>query len=292
MLETVGPILAALLYAFATFFVRRALRGGITIALQLGVTNLCMSLLAGTVALVVGRGAVLTGSPWPFLTALLFMLGQVLVIIALRVGDSSVQTPLMGLKTIFVALIAATAFGQTLGLGMWVAAGLSTVAVILIGYHPGTSRSIHALPILVTVSSTLLYAGSDTIVAELSGPMGSAPFLATFLLTVAICSVPLAVMGAAAQQRGLRDGTPYAALLWGSLLMALQFGLSLTVLTIYSDAPRMNVLYSTRGLWSVVLLIVLNRAGFGYQMEEISRRVMSFRLVGAGLLVVAVAVVV
>jgi uncharacterized membrane protein len=300
MLPVLVPLLAAVIYAAATFFVRSALRRGINVAFQYGVTNVVMAVVVGGGAFVLAGGRLILDSPWPFVTAVLFLVGQLLIVAALRTGDSSIQTPLMGLKVLFVPVVVALGFGEAVELQIWAAAALSTVAVFLIGFRRDQGGAFHALPVLATVASTIFFAGSDVIIAELSGELGNAEFMASLLMTVGLLSVPIGIVGGIAQRRGggLAGGraprpappsrTAVRALLLGSLFMALQFAMFATVLSVFSEAPRSNVLYSTRGLWSVALLFVLNRAGHGHHMEHAPQAVIVRRFVGAALLVVAV----
>jgi len=306
MLAVIVPLVAAVVYAAATFFIRSALQRGVNVALQYGVTNVVMAVVVGGGAFALAGGGLVLDSAWPFVAAVLFLVGQLLIVAALRTGDSSIQTPLMGLKVLFVPMVVALGFGQTVDPRIWAAAGLSTVAVFLIGFRRDSSGSFHAVPVLATAASTVLFAGSDVIVAEISGQLGNAAFIASLLFGVGLLSIPIGVVGAAAQRRagsaaarvpavpsavsaGLRiSPAALRALLLGSLFMALQFAMFAAVLSVFSEAPRSNVLYSTRGLWSVGLLLVLNRAGHGHHMEHAPAGVILRRFVGAALLVVAV----
>ncbi len=310
MLEIGGPLLAGLLYTFASFYIRRALRGGINMALQFSVTNLASALVVGGVALVLSGGTLVFHSFWPFLNAAFFLIGQILVILALRTGDSSIQTPLMGMKVLFVPAIVALVFAEPVPPQIWIAAVLATAAVFLIGFRRGDAKSFDLLPILATIGSTLFFAASDSVIAEMSGPLGNAAFLASLLILVALFSVPVGIgglvvqvrqargvgaagrAGRAAQDRPVPGGEEVRSLLLGSLFMAVQFALFVSVLSLFSEAPQANILYATRGLWSIALLFVLNRLGQGHHMEHAGTGTIVQRFVGAGLLFVAVIVTV
>lgn len=286
MAAVLGPLIAALLYAVATFFSRTALRGGVRTGLQFAVTNITMSLVVGSVALAAG-GRLILDSPWPYLTALLFLLGNLMIFIALRAGDSSIQTPLMGMKVLFVPLVVSLAFGEAVPREIWLASVLAALAVFLIGFRRDALGSFHLLPIMATLAATLFFAGSDSIIAELSGPIGNFSFMATFLFLVCVLSVPVGVL---ALRRQLRDGAAPAwrPLLLGSVLMALQFAFFVSVLSFYSDAPRSNIIYSSRGLWSVLFLFLANALGRGHFMESVPSSVVAQRFAGAMVLVVAI----
>jgi drug/metabolite transporter (DMT)-like permease len=295
MLEIAGPLIAALIYTITSFLIRRALRGGINIALQFAVTNIFTVLIVGVAALFLSEGKLVLNSWWPAVTIVLFLSGQLLVMTALRLGDSSIQTPLMGVKVLFAPIVVAIGFTDVVPREIWIAAVLATVAVFLIGFRRDTARAFQALPVAATIGSAVIFATSDTIIAEMSGPLGNAAFLATLLLGVGILSVPVGVGGLIAQLRAgaSRPGGPAVrALIGGSVLMGVQFALFVTALSLFSNSPRTNVLYSTRGLWSVALLYLLNRAGQGHHMEQAPMGVIARRFVGAALLVAAVVVAV
>jgi hypothetical protein len=196
----------------------------------------------------------------------------------------------------------------------WVAAALAAGAVFLIGYRPERKGSYQSAPVLAAVGATMVFAGSDSILAEVSGQLGRASFLASLLLVLAVLSLPILALAlrdtAAAMRppaaapgplrrraprpgagRGMQRLQPGAVrdLVIGSTFMAVQFGLFASVLMVYSHAPSANVLFNTRGLWSVVFLWILNRAGHGHHMEHASSGLIARRFVGAALLVAAVA---
>jgi EamA-like transporter family len=58
---------------------------------------------------------------------------------ALRQGDVSVATPLLGAKVIFVAFITSFLFGDPVGVKWWVAAAICTCGIFLVtGAQPRT----------------------------------------------------------------------------------------------------------------------------------------------------------
>jgi drug/metabolite transporter (DMT)-like permease len=315
MLELAGPLFAAFLYSLSTLFTRRALQGGMPVSAQLAAQNYFSVGIVGVTAYVASGGVLVENWSWPLVGACFFLAGQLLVVLALRVGDSSIQTPIMGLKVLFVSAVVAVGFGETVSLETWVAAALAAGAVFLIGYRPERKGSYQSAPVLAAVGATMVFAGSDSILAEVSGELGRASFLASLLLVLAVLTLPILALAlrdtAAAAMRPpaaapgpLRRGVPRPGagrgmqrlqpgavrdLVIGSTFMALQFGLFASVLMVYSHAPSANVLFNTRGLWSVVFLWVLNRAGHGHHMEHASGGLIARRFVGAALLVAAVA---
>ena len=99
---------AGLGYAVAAIFSKRAL--------QLGCGALRLSFIINWVfvpifglLLLSGDGTLPQGAALvaPVVTGLLFFLGQILTFAAIRAGDVSLHTPIMGMKAVFVVLLAA-----------------------------------------------------------------------------------------------------------------------------------------------------------------------------------------
>ncbi len=76
----------------------------------------------------------------PAIVAAFFFLGQLLTFLALRFGDVSVATPMLGAKVVLVPMVAASAFLESFSSRWWLAAALSTCAVVII------SRSVPFRP--------------------------------------------------------------------------------------------------------------------------------------------------
>ena len=69
----------------------------------------------------------------PAATALLFLLGQIALFLAMDRGDVSVVTPLLGSKVIMVAALASTFLNRPVPSGLWIAASLAAAATALLG---------------------------------------------------------------------------------------------------------------------------------------------------------------
>ena len=80
-------------------------------------------------------------------------------------------------------------------------------------------------------------------------------------------------------------------MLGGTLLMAIQAMSMCFALAEFGDAPRVNIVYALRGLWSVMLAWLLART-LGTNEATLSRTVMLRRLAGALMLTAAVSMVI
>ena len=79
-------------------------------------------------------------------------------------------------------------------------------------------------------------------------------------------------------------------LIAGSLCLAFQGLMFVSALAVYGQATEANVLYSSRGLWSVVGVWLVGH-WFGNRERHLGPRILTARLVGAALLTAAVVLV-
>ncbi|HEY9250420.1 MAG TPA: EamA/RhaT family transporter, partial [Rariglobus sp.] len=87
---------------------------------------------------------------------------------------------------------------------------------------------------------------------------------------------------------------PKAARGWlagGSLLLALQSVMFVYAVGAFGDATVMNIVYSSRGLWSVVAVWLVGH-WFANEEQALAPSILRGRLVGAGLILAAIALVV
>ena len=80
-------------------------------------------------------------------------------------------------------------------------------------------------------------------------------------------------------------------LLLAGLCLAVQGALLISSLALYARATTINVVYSARGLWSVLAVWLVGH-WFGNRERELGAAVLRTRLLGAGLLLAAIVLVV
>ena len=285
-IETVGPLVAALIYSLSTFLLRRATLAGVAYRTQLvwtgfafGVTGIPAVLLAGLPEPGTWIPALLAGSS--------IGAGQFLTVLAVNRGDASVQTPLMGTKVIWVILISSVAFGIAAPARTWIAALLAAAAVLAIGFSRA-ARAHASLPaVLAALGSALTFAAFDSIVA--SGRYGG--LLSGFFgMSVMSAGVSVTLVAALAFPRPDRpEPGAMRTLAVASVLLGIQFALQIGVVAAFGRAAEANIIYSTRGLWSVLLAwIIAHRA----DVNRPPSGVFVQRLIGSALLVVAVVLVI
>lgn len=278
--------LAAIGYAVAAVFSKQALSRGAGILRLSFVVNLVFVPVFATL-LLQHEGAIPGSSiHQPLITGALFFLGQIFTFAAIRLGDVSLQTPTMGTKAVFAVLIAVVCGTEAVGLPMFMAAFVAMLGVAFLGFSgDGTERV--GISITLASLSSLFFAGSDTMVGYYAGDFGVPVFLfiaISFNSLLSFCLIPFF-------REPLRK-LPKEAWPWmiaACVLMGLQALLLNYTLGRYQHVAEVNVLYSTRGLWSVVFGALAIRL-FQRKAGGNHRRIYILRFLGALLMCLAIAI--
>src|SRR5262245_19342696 len=95
--EFLFPLLSALIYVVGVLLLKRATELGVSVWRMTCVCNLVTAASFALLALLPG-GTVSLEQLWqPAIVGALFVVGQILSLLALRIGDVSVATPVLGL---------------------------------------------------------------------------------------------------------------------------------------------------------------------------------------------------
>jgi drug/metabolite transporter (DMT)-like permease len=279
------PLLAALVYVAAALLLKRAGELGAGIWRIAWICNSTAAVVFSSL-LFLGGATPSWNLLWqPAIVALMFVIGQVFTFRSLQVGDVSVATPVLGLKIIFVALLTPLLLTDRLTAGVWIAAILSSIAIVLLNLTGGAHRRV-GLTVLLASGAAASFALFDVLVQRWSPAWGAGRFLPITMLMVGLMSQPM--RWRATERRGV------GATWWlcgGAFCLATQSVLFVSAVALFGEATRANVLYSTRGLWSVVAVWVVGH-WFRSSEQHLGRRVLVWRLVGAALLMSAVVLVV
>lgn len=288
-MHLVFPFLSSLLYVAAAMFVKQSSDGGVGPWRTVFVCNWITAIIF--LALLPFGGTIPEASQFyqPAIVALLFVAGQLLTFLALDKGDVSVATPVMGVKVILVAAFTVAFMGQTVRWQLWLAATLSFIGIAFLNRNDGKGKS-SALgrTIVLSLLAASCYASFDVLVTKWSPAWGFGRFLPIMLLFAAVYSfvfVPLF--------RDPLKAIPQKArrpLLIGSTLMGMQALILVAALAKFGDATAMNVIYTTRGLWSVIVVWTVGH-WFANREQQLGAVVMRGRLIGAAFLSAAVVLV-
>lgn len=281
------PLLAALLYVIGALLLRRAADFGVGFWRTTFVANLICA-AAFSVLLMRGGNFHLERLWQPAIVATLFFFGSVLNFISLDRGDVSLATPVLGIKIVLVAALAALVGGDFGQPELWAAAVLSTTAIALLNWSRGVHHHHVTLTLLAAGGSATCFALFDVLVAKWSPGWGMGRFLPTMLGFLALFSCGTISQFPAPLTSISSRAWPW--LLGGSLVLALQSVAFVSSVATFGNPTEANVVYSSRGLWSVVLVWLIGH-WFGNQEQHLGGAILRWRLIGAALMMAAIVLV-
>jgi drug/metabolite transporter (DMT)-like permease len=281
------PLVSAMLYVIGALLMRRAADYGVGFWRTTFVANLiCAAVFAPLLLL---GGAFHIELLWqPAVVAVLFVAGSVLNFISLDRGDVSIATPVLGIKIILVAILSTLINGEHLPIQLWLAAGLSTTAIALLN----RTRAVHhhhvASTILAAGASASCFALFDVLVQRYAPAWGLGRFPPTMLGIVAVLAIGLVPRFPAPLRQIAGAAWPW--LLAGSLVMAVQSLIFVGTVAYFGHATTANVIYSSRGLWSVVVVWIIGH-WFHNAEQQLGSGILRWRLIGSALMLAAIVLV-
>jgi drug/metabolite transporter (DMT)-like permease len=214
-----------------------------------------------------------------------FFIGQVFTFIAISRGDISIATPVLGTKVIFVALLVFVTGGEELGWKLWVATFLTTLALALLGGEWRANRERLLVSVGFAFLASIAFAATDVMQQLWVRDFGFGHFAPVMFATVGTLSFTLIPFFSAS----LRE-MPRPMVVWafggGTLLTIQAMGIAYCI-AVYHEVTVTNVLYNTRGLWSVALVWVVGH-WFANSEKQVGGGIMTRRLIGALILLAAV----
>lgn len=282
------PFLAAWVFATGSLCFKRAFQEGVDPARGMVQTNVVMGLLFLPALWLDPHPFTPALLGWPILAGVMFFLGQCCNFAALRHGDVSLVTPIMGSKVVLVALCARLLFHFPLTEAHWIAAGLTTLGVFVLGatdLHRGRRMGRTTA---LAIGSSMCFALVDTVIQRGAPGFGTYNFMTVLFGTLGLVSAahgPWLGRPTTPTPRGGRWWLRAAILLTATqaLLISLSIGL-------WQDATGVNVVYSLRGVWGVVLVALMGRWFGNTERRDAGTRALWFRLSGAGLILLAVGI--
>lgn len=281
------PLLCAILYVLATLFIRRGMDRGADLWGSLVVNFWVM---AGVFLLAFPFEA--RPIPWelwwqPALVGVLSFCGQTAGYKAISSGDLTIATPALGSKVLMVALLTRPLLGESVPLAWWVAAILSFAALVFLQSGLPEARRDHRMTLAWSLLAAASFALGDVLIQRWAHGWGVFHFLPVMAGMTALLSLGLLP---AVRRPAFRFGRPgWAFILPGALFMALQSLGFTVVLGVYGKATLANIVFSSRGLWSF-LLVWYGGHWFGNREKEAGGKVMALRLLGAVLIFTAIVI--
>ncbi len=289
-LHLVFPLISAVIYVAGALLLKRASDLGADVWRTTRVINYTTAAVA--VPLWLLGGTIPNSSLWwqPPAAATLFFSGQVFSLLALNSGDVSVATPVLGVKILLVALLSTVLIGDPIGTRLWTAAASSTVAIALLNIDRGHAHSRAGRTIILAGLGAASYACFDVLIQKWSASWGTGRILPIVMVIGAVYSIPLRLLS---PRRAEARGNPASGGGWlaaGAACFAVQGLMFITSVSIWRQATSANVLYSSRGLWSVLAVWGVGH-WFSNREQHLGARVLVWRFVGAILLMAAILLV-
>jgi drug/metabolite transporter (DMT)-like permease len=283
------PLACALLYVFSAMMVKQAVAHGVGLWRLSFVSNWALVLLFVPLWLHSGGHWEQPARYWqPFLAGFFFLGGQIFTMLALRTGDVSVITPVMGTKVILVTLGSSLLRVGEVPWRWWLGAVLCTLAIGLLHFGPGGQHREVGRTVGLTLICALSYSLGDVLLQKWLPVWGAGNFLPPMFLLVGLMSVGF-IPFFSAPLRAMPAGAWRWVAAGGGLLAVTNAGIVYAI-GLVGSATVVNIIYSTRGLFSVMLVWGIGQ-WFASEEKHLTGRVLRFRLLGAGLMIAAIGLV-
>lgn len=282
------PLLTALLYTIGALCIKRATTYGVGPWRTTFFSNLVLFLLSFPLWFFGEPIASWQQLLMPVLVGGCFFLGQLFSCLAIHKGDVSVFTPLMGTKSVFVAFIVSIWLHESMSYSVWLGAVLSAIAILLMRGQTSAERSRVAVTVGLALACSLSFAAADAAMQAFGSVLGFEKLTASTFTMVMIYSFALLP-----RFRGPVSGisrTTWAWLIGGASVMAVQACMMAYALSVYGKATVINVIYSSRGVWGVVLVWAVGH-WFSNEEKSLGSSILGRRLLGALLLILAIVAV-
>jgi drug/metabolite transporter (DMT)-like permease len=284
------PLAAAVLYAAAALCLKIALGRGVTTWSVLFFSNLVLGFIFAPLLLAGPSGWNPSAAFWAIASGVLFFLGQLGTFRSLQSGDVSVATPALASKVVFVALLSLLVPGNRPDSDLWLAVVLTMAGMILLHRGPKVSASRPLITLAWALFAALSFAATD-IVVQVGAPVaGFTLFMPVMFGTVALLSLPLLWPHILRPPRRTVAPGAIGWLAAGVLLLGLQATGMASAIGLFGDATAANVVYSSRGLWSLLLLALVARR-LGITDSVFDRRTLGLRVLGCVFILGAVTLV-
>lgn len=283
------PLASALIYPFASLFLKRSIGEGGGLLRTAFVSNMALFAVFSCSLPFADAAPDWHHVGWALLAGVCFFGGQVFTFLAIRVGDVSVQAPLMGVKVIFVAFFSFFLRPDEVPPLLWLGSSLAAGAIFLLGGASARALRANGQTVVWSLVACACFGASDSLAGYRSAEFGRIPFVVLMTAVVALGSLAFIPLFSAPLRRVPRPALRLATL--GGLCIGLQGVILNLALAFFGQATAMNIIYSTRALWGVLLVWVLGEKLGNFEVAEHGHRVMATRLAGALLLCAAVVTV-
>lgn len=279
------PLVAAIGYAIASLLLKKALTEGAHPMACFHINNWTSSLAFLPLALFETQQVAWHQWFIPVGLGALFFTGSWFTFIAMQRGDVSLVTPVLGSKVVFVAISASLLIAGSIKPLMWAAAIITTAGIFLMSATdfktPKGARL--AGPVVMALISAAFFAVADVFLQMWAPAFGPKTFLALLAGTTGVLSMVAITLLPKAPPIPWNRATQWS--IGGSVMIAAQSIVLALALALHNDAIGVNVVYATRGIWSLVVVALLGPL-LGNRERHESGRAYGIRII-AGILLMA-----
>lgn len=283
------PLASAIIFSLGSIVIKRALKEGVTMDQSFHLTNLLLGAMFFPL-LFLERSVVEWADFWkPILMGVAFFVGNWLAFFGLKRGDVSLVTPIMGTKVVFVAVGVVLLTGKIPSVPLWIAAFLTAAGIFVMGIADlKKGRHLH-FTVGVTLGSAAVFGLSDVLVSWWAADFGALTFITLAFLSVSFFT---SVMWLIQKRPSLKLKSGQKSWTWwGGVLISLQALAMSIALSFYDDATGINVVYASRGVWAIVLVVALG-VTLGNREHKDSGKAFWWRVAGTFILTVAIVIAV
>ncbi len=240
------PALAAGLYALGSMGLKRSMQQGAAPRRVMAVSNVAMALWSIPLIFIFPGTWHLNAWFMAMGAGIALFAGRIFSIKALEAGDLSIVAPLLGMKTVMVAILSMVFFPFEITTTLVISAVLASAGVALLQRGPVEHKAGTKKAAWYAMGASFLFAITDISVQGARDMLGVGYLVPTLFLTVGLLVPALGRHPAPPQEA--RKGL-YA----GSAVIGFQTTLMILVIGLVGQATLVNVIYSSRALWSVVV---------------------------------------
>lgn len=274
--------IAGFLYALSAVLCKKGLETGTGTIRSLVITNLFMSFCFLPYPMLADRGIQIDDFTIGSSLGLLFFLGQFFCFLALRSGDASLITPIMGAKTILVAffLVLHDLSPNTISWKTWFSAALSAVAIGMLSW-PSKKMAKTMKSLVLAFGAAASFALLDSMVPYFTHISDPYNLLFFVFFSVGVYSLVF-IPWTEGKLLPFRPGIDLW--MWASALpMGIQAILMSLAIGMFKLPTEANVFYACRGLWAVLLIFLIGKS-IGITEGKAPPRLIVRRSIGATLL--------
>ena len=172
--------------------------------------------------------------------------GRICTVKALAKADLSISAPLLGTKTVLVALFSILLLHSAVGWKLLTAAALTVTALTLLQIGPDHNKHHRRAAVGWAMGASILFALVDVLTQGYARTSGVSFFQPVMFIVLAAMTPLL----------GSAPAAPVAAkkrLLIGGAVIGFQAPLVIMLIGLFGQATLINILYATRTIWSVAV---------------------------------------